>query len=52
VAEALILEEVSTFMTAYYTEKLHRPGDPTLVTTSTRIHRTSASSEGISKAEA
>jgi hypothetical protein len=29
VAEAFILEEVSTFMTAYYTEKLHRPGDPT-----------------------
>jgi hypothetical protein len=28
-AEAFILEEVSTFTTAYYTEKLHRPGDPT-----------------------
>jgi hypothetical protein len=29
VAEAFILEEVSTFTQAYYTEKLHRPQNPT-----------------------
>jgi hypothetical protein len=29
VAEAFILEEVSTFTQAYYTEALHRPQDPT-----------------------
>jgi hypothetical protein len=28
-AEAFILEEFSTFTRAYYTEKLHRPQNPT-----------------------
>ena len=28
-AEAFILEEVSTFTQAYYNEKLHKPRDPT-----------------------
>jgi hypothetical protein len=52
VVEAFVLEEVSTFTQAYYTENFPVCTIQPLVTTSTRTHRTSAFSKGISEEEA
>ena len=51
VAEAYILEEVANFTTTYYGDNLPSVHNPPLVTMLVKMNRTSAFSEGNSKAQ-